>query len=160
MQLVHYSAAPVAEIRSAEQPSEDHFKPRGFWVSDDACEDNWRSWCEAEGFRLENLTHVHDVALAPDANILHLSSAYEIDAFTRAYSLETQQVWRNRDMDWRRLAREFQGIIITPYVWARRLDGDAGWYCSWDCASGCIWDARAITSIALREIRPMPEVAA
>ena len=58
-------------------------------------------------------------------------------------------------IDWRLVAEEWQGIVIAPYLWERRFDSDARWYYSWDCASGCIWDHRAIAAIELiGELRP------
>ena len=48
-------------------------------------------------------------------------------------------------INWRKVAKAFDGIIIPEYIYSRRLDGNASdWYYGWDCASGCIWDARAI----------------
>ena len=42
---------------------------------------------------------------------------------------------------------DYQGIIIAPYLWTRRHHESTGWYYSWDCASGVIWDARAIAEL-------------
>ena len=52
--------------------------------------------------------------------------------------------------NWAPTAAQYAGVIIAPYQWERRLDGDASdWYYGWDCASGCIWNADAIASIAV-----------
>ncbi len=151
--LVHYGASPVLQVRSAEQSGDGLGigKPNGLWVSVEGNGDGWREWCIAEEFNLVSLTHVHDVLLAPSANVLRLTDASEIDAFTfqflksnRQYSLDT--------IDWNRVARVYQGIIIAPYVWQRRLSRHSGWYYGWDCASGCIWDAATIASVTLREV--------
>jgi hypothetical protein len=56
------------------------------------------------------------------------------------------------EIEWRKVAERFDGIIIAPYIWQRRLDLESSWYYSWDCASGCIWNASAV-----REIVPMYE---
>lgn len=130
----------------------EYEKPRGCWITDDS-EDCWRSWCAGEGFNLEALTHKHEVDL-DETNILSLRSAYELDAFTREYSSTcrwgTNNEWVNRYIRWEDVAARYDGIIITPYQWARRME--LSWYYGWDCASGCIWNAAAIREIRLIEI--------
>jgi hypothetical protein len=152
MRLVHYSAQPISCVRSVEQSSKLDMKPRGLWVSDDACEDNWRTWCETENFSLGNLVYAHDVMLAESANILRLSGALDIDAFHDEWSRIAFSDYRT--IDWSAVARKYDGIIISPYIWNRRLDGRVHWYYGWDCASGCIWNAHAIASITSRAHPP------
>jgi hypothetical protein len=154
--LVHYSGAPVIEVRSVRQNGEHSGigKPCGFWLSVDGNEDGWRDWCLGESFGLEHLTHVHDVELAPDAEVLRLHGPAGIDAFTREYHEPSDRFYGR--INWSRVAERWQGIIIAPYVWSRRLHDGAKWYYSWDCASGCIWDARAVAGISLREVVPVP----
>jgi hypothetical protein len=160
MRLVHYADGPVSEVRSVEQSRELMMKPSGLWVSDDDCEDNWRAWCEDEGFRPDRLTHVHDVTLVPNANVLILRSAGDIDAFSREAwpQFEVQSLpdalFRPWVRPWDRIAQKYGGLIITPYIWERRLSYylsiRTDWYYGWDCASGCIWDPTVIASISLR----------
>lgn len=150
-QLAHYSAEPVTAIRSVEQLERPHFKPAGFWLSVDGNEDGWKEWCEGEEWGLERLACVHDVKLTPQANIFHLKSAADIDAFDVRFRSPIARDFSYFMIDWRSVAATYQGIIIAPYIWERRLSLDgANWYYAWDCASGCIWDASAIESITLR----------
>lgn len=166
MKLVHYSASPLWPIALTERIQQlgddtDFMKPRGLWVSDDDCEDNWRTWCIAEDFHLECLNYAHDVELNPDADGLILRSAEDIDAFTDEYhfwpypELAPPHYRSRMWIDWPRVRERYAGLIITPYIWSRRLSlgdtPDAMWYYGWDCASGCIWDTKAIASIKLRE---------
>ncbi len=141
--LSHFSHRRVKAVASREQ-EKDGFKPHGFWVSVDG-EDDWEKWCVAESFHLPSLAIRHRVTLAPHANILLIDSVAGIDQLTRQYSNDVTR-WR-RYIDWQPIGKLYDGIIIAPYQWERRLDGDAGWYYSWDCASGCIWHPRAIASI-------------
>lgn len=156
MRLVHYGSGPVTGVHSVKQEggrAARGFKPNGFWVSDDDDEQSWPKWCRDEDYGIGSLTHVHDVTLARDARIRFLSSPADIDLFTHLYGQPLYPGGRAHSaINWSRLATECQGIIITPYIWGRRLDGDADWYYARDCASGCIWDAAAVASIALREI--------
>lgn len=122
------------------------FKPRGFWVSVDG-PDDWEGWCTSEGFRLERLAIRHRVTVTDAANILRMSCGAELDDFTRRYAGEWDS-FRGNKIDWPKVAGDYDGIIIAPYVWSCRLDGpSSGWYYSWDCASGCIWNLDAIASI-------------
>lgn len=160
MRLLHYAAEPFSgPILSREQRDRisTHEKPRGLWVSVEG-EDDWPAWCRGERFRLDGLTHVHEVALAPGARVLRLASAFEIDAFTAQYARPFRLgTYECQGIDWRAVASDHQGLIIAPYIWSRRLDGGANWYYGWDCASGCIWDAEAVASVALLEVVPVPE---
>jgi hypothetical protein len=160
MRLVHYSDRPIGtlEVRAqAPAPIHEGFKPLGLWVSDDDCEDNWRAWCISTGIVLEQLTHVHDVDLAPDANVLRLTSASEIRAFTRDWSFVDPDFSVIRQIRWPDVMTAYDGMIITPYIWSMRLDMESFWYYGWDCASGCIWHPRAIALVRLREVVPVPE---
>lgn len=152
MKLIHFSATPVTEVYAKDPDSRyRRDKPAGLWVSDEDAEDSWSTWCRSEEFRLDGLKIAHAVTLADDARILYLRGAADIDEFTRRYAIESDPIaWKIYGIDWAAVGREYQGIVITPYVWSRRLDGP-GWYYGWDCASGCIWDPAAIASITVVE---------
>lgn len=169
MDLIHYSSAPLGRIRSARQERDGnaapHSKPNGLWVSVKG-EWDWPSWCQAESFALDRMGHATRVLLAPTAKMLHLNGADEIDEFTARYSVPwgpprpgSKFDWRR--IDWRAVASKYHGLIIAPYCWERRLAHHTSWYYGWDCASGCIWNARAIraTEAAPAEC-PMREVVA
>lgn len=125
-------------------------KPCGFWITDDS-EYCWRSWCIAERFVLDLLTHKHEIELE-ESNILFLRSVNDLDRFTYRYSVEKWVGRRRNIIDWPRVAKEYSGIIITPYQWSRRMHDSCRWYYLWDCASGCIWQASAIKAIRLIDI--------
>ena len=157
MKLLHYSDKPiVGEIKLPAGPRRSvDYKPRGLWVSVEG-EYDWKWWCEAEGFRLDQLGVVQEVTLAPTANILHLHSSEELDSFTAKYGEELYPGQHSssliKGINWRKVALDYQGIIIAPYIWARRMD--LMWYYGWDCASGCIWDVKAIASIVVQSSVP------
>lgn len=148
--LSHYSNEPVVTVRSVEQgwrygmPSV-YEKPSGLWVSVDG-EDDWTAWCKSERFAIGTIHH--RVWLAPGANLLWCDCANDLDCLTERYGAERSGFsWRQIAIDWARVAGDYQGIIIAPYIWSRRLHDAYSWYYSWDCASGCIWDADAIELI-------------
>ena len=120
-------------------------KPTGFWLSVD---DDWRRWNDGEGCTYAD---ADPVAFDVDpTRCLWLRNVDDLDRFTNDYARENAP-WRYGrhdfySLDWAPLTDLYAGIIIAPYQWGRRLDGEAsGWYYTWDCASACIWDLSAIS---------------
>jgi len=153
MDLQHFSEKPLGEIRSTLQPDDPYqMKPKGLWISDES-NLGWSEWCREEDFGIERLACCHRIVLNPKADILLVETVEDIDIFTKAYMkpplAEAGPFLRSYCMDWVRVAKNFEGMIITPYLWDRRLSQEAFWYYSWDCASGCIWNATAIESVEL-----------
>lgn len=180
MIVQHYAAVEKARTDFRSIPAEEQSpgllrdgygpigKPIGTWITVPEGNPSWNEWCEGEGFALHGLAYLHEIVLADDA-LLHIARADQLDAFHRYYA---RDVWAEEGMsgnytkymvDWRRVQRETgkAGILIAPYFWAYRLgrmdaaEGDitnqvSDWYYGWDCASGCIWDAKAIVSVTCR----------
>lgn len=153
MRLVHYNKNGVWEQRfngekDFPQPHPDHdgFKPKGLWVSVEGPHD-WRWWCEAEQFRVDNLAHAFEIVLKPEARILMIDSLPAIDAFHRKHAVRPPRIPSMAVIDWQEVARHWDGIIIAPYQWERRLAIEFMWYYGWDCASGCIWSMSAVQSV-------------
>lgn len=147
----HYSRhpAPITEVYPCRQRPD--MKPRGLWLSVEGDGDGWRDWCEANQPRwVAEWTHIYNVTLAPNANVLLLTSPAEIWDFNKRYSCSSP--WDSRIfwyIAWDKVSAAYDGIVIAPYQWACRLDEEAPWYYGWDCASGCIWEPRAIASLEL-----------
>lgn len=166
MKLIHYSDKYLTEIRDCDQKADSHAshigKPIGLWVSVDG-EDDWFAWCRGEGYCLENLGYPTEIALAADANILIVSTPQGIEDLTEKFGDYPTYAQTEYDrnlfgkgwIDWCAFGELFDGIIIAPYQWSHRLNNAARWYYSWDCASGCIWRARAVQSLT-----PLPFVEA
>jgi hypothetical protein len=161
MRLVHYSDEPILTLLEIERGGgmrENFFKPHGFWLSVDDANLSWREWCIDNTFCLDRLTHVHDVTLARDANVLVITDPAGIHAvteeFTNAAAVERWS--RAYSLDWPKMRTRYDGLIITPYLWECRLEPSCMWYYAWDCASGVIWQRRAIAAVTLREVVPVP----
>ena len=143
MKLVHYSPQLITTLYSPRETDDSRVKPRGFWVSDDGCEDNWRSWCESEQFRIDIMAYAYDIDLNPDINLLTISSANELLDFTRSFLRSPMDPAIDiYAIDWNRVTSEFDGIVISPYQ--RECRHELMWYYGWDCASGCIWNVDKI----------------
>ncbi len=165
MKFYHWASKPV-KLRRMSYLQSGNPKPNGLWF--DAGED-WRQWCEAMQFRLEDLRYRHNVTILDTSGILYLRRAKDIDAFTRTYGRnisggirllqnandrdaftrkygrdlfsEIQAQFSNYIM-WEEVAAKYSGIIIVPYRLSRR--DTYLWYYGWHCASGCVWDTNVI----------------
>lgn len=142
--LIHFSSAGTVVVESRDQKPGGslggQFKPSGLWVSDEN-DHGWSAWCADESYGRGQ--HAYTVNLTPAAKILKITTPEELVEFDRQF--------RSADayyVDWQSVAAHWQGVIISPYQWSLRLS-DVRWYYSWDCASGCIWDAAAIAGLTL-----------
>ena len=152
MRLIHWSEKPITSVCDTVQTSMN-FKPDGLWVSDEDAEQSWSSWCESEMPHWINLPYVYEITLNPNANILFISTIEELDNFNDHYIIDSskRQKIHFDAISWQILAQDYDGILITPYHLSRRYD--LMWYASWDCASGCIWNAIAVSK--LETLRPV-----
>lgn len=141
-ELLHFSVKPLTAVRDTTQDETPGPKPSGLWVSVGTA---WPEWCLAEEFGVDRLVSVNRIVLAPNANILRLASPRDLDDFTGAYSTDARDSVSRYSIAWDRVAARYDGILIAPYVWERRMA--LLWYYGWDCASGCLWNARAVSSI-------------
>jgi len=134
MRLVHWADEPLSEIYEVIQGGAPD-KPRGLWVSDESAF-GWRDWCHVEEYPCGKVGT--PVELLPGHNVLILRTADQVLAFSREFAVSAGVV------DWVRVAKHYDGIIITPYQPELRLTPETQWYYSWDCASGCIWRPRLV----------------
>ena len=148
MVLEHYSYSKIESLYSTEQIDNGNLKPTGLWVSVKG-EYDWPTWCKSEEFRNTDLQYKYIIELAENANILYISSSKQLVNFTESYTKYSKTPSYYSRIDWERVANEYQGLIISPYIWDCRLLSVTFWYYGWDCASGCIWDHTAIASIKL-----------
>lgn len=131
--LLHYSSKPLLRVESQEQElpliRSSYDKPVGLWVSVQGDRD-WEEWCRAESFGEDRLVLSHRIILSDAAKILRLKRAFELDDFTDEYGFEVgSSSWSRKGIDWKRLATIYQGIIIAPYQWSRRLETPvSSWY--------------------------------
>lgn len=115
------------------------FKPRGLWYS---CGSEWDDWCRYEMPEwITKSPYVYRI----EVNLSRMLVIRDDDDF-RAF--ESSYLVRGRGMaviDWKAVARDYDGIEICPYQNQRRMSSD--WYYGWDVASGCIWGSGAFKSV-------------
>lgn len=161
MRLIHYSPFKIAQIEDTKQDERKLFssynKPHGLWLSDED-DYGWGEWCKAENYRLDRLTYQYAISVTRDANILYILTVKQLDDFTVKYGYAPEKVEivpeisgelfdMPEGINWKKVAEDYDGIVITPYQWERRMTQSTNWYYGWDCASGCIWNAKAIGGI-------------
>lgn len=171
---IHFSSTASQIVMSNKGQDEIlksgmYFKPKGLWITPEYAPNNWRDWCMGEDFRTGDLNFIHDVKFKPDANLLRLENAQDIDIFTDQYGYslmatmlahdpsvsESHRAWRENRRDavhWDKVAEKYDGILIPNYIFERRFMHGADWYYPWDCASGCVWSCDAVESITVRPI--------
>lgn len=149
MNLYHYSGKILKRLTPKPQYlHKDNFKPSGFWVS---VEDDWERWCKQEDFGVQSLKYKHKVKLTDNAKIYLISNPGELATFTARYGNGPYGT-----IFWERVAIDYDGIIIAPYLWPCRLE--YSWYYPWDVASGCIWNYSVIDSIVLVKTLELEEI--
>lgn len=148
MKLLHYSAKPFTFDRNHVYRESGCGKPCGFWLSVEG-EDDWQEWCGSNDFGLGQ--HVYEVELTSAANVLHIPSSGALHNFNGYYGKPGFSP-RLGDIDWDRVAADYDGIIIAPYQWVVRMESAFFWYYSWDCASGVIWNLGAVEAVREREM--------
>lgn len=135
---------PYLKDRTSEQGV--GMKPKGLWISDPFGEYDWWEWNEDEQF-FDLTKQTHHKVWVDMTDILVLSSLSEIEGLGAKFPADKPKELSEYFVDWRKVARDFKGILITPYNWDARWSSVSPWYNGWDCASGCIWNTSAIVSL-------------
>jgi hypothetical protein len=79
---------------------------------------------------------------------LTINTAAGIDKFSRQYGDKSKNIrFTSFYIDWEMVCGEYDGIIISPFCWERRLE--VMWYYTWDCASGCVWNLSAVIGVTI-----------
>ena len=153
LRFIRYSCEPVTGLDTiGVDGSEDRgSKPDGvmwFSVVGEDGSDGWKDHCEATGKKLQR--YRTELFLHQDA-IRWVQTAAEIDALTNEYGYFraapelrlSERKYPTTAICWKRLADKYDGIVIAPWCAERGQQEDL-WYCTWDCASGCVWKKRAV----------------
>ncbi len=170
MNLYHYSKDPQLEIRSRKAMLEmerdlvaalrpnDPRRPQllswldpvrtfgrgnkpvyAFWFSDED-EYGWSEWNIENEHGLDEYCRRYPVVLSPAVPWLTIAGEDDLDRFSRQYGIQDTGRHRYDRIDWDQVKADCAGVVITPYVWSRRSYTSAGWYMTWDCASGFAFD--------------------
>lgn len=151
MRLTHWSSAELPPLYNCtqEETLRVYNKPKGLWLSDESQVESWHWWCTSEDFRPEHLS-VQTIFEVDMTNVLHLKNADDLMQFSRNYNepLKRRDRYIDYPINWKLVAEDYKGILITPYIWECRLGNLlTQWYYLWDCASGCFWDVSCLQLI-------------
>lgn len=163
--LMHYSGDTIEkldpEFHKVYRIMRDLFhKPIGLWfsVEDHPNDETWKTWCEAEEFRLDELKLKYLIKLKMDANIILLDTPEKIVQFGVDNELKDHSILPKFEipgikyipwLDWKNIMERADGIIIAPYQNSCIGYGICTWYWGWDCSSGCIWNINCIEKFEL-----------
>ena len=141
--LYHYSKHNLTALKSASfsRNQDVNDKPKGLWVS---VEDAWEEWCKEQEYQLSHLKVKVKVELLAYNNVLWLYTEEEFEEFQCLFGVSR---YDSLLINWRKVAEEYGGIIISPYFWGFRLASNSLWYYGWDCASGCIWNEEEVENL-------------
>lgn len=128
MPYYHWSENEFS-LRQMSYLQKKEYKPNGLWFDVDA---SWLEFCQEEwSTNLPRVKFAYEVEF-PEAEILHIQGELELERFTREYSTKFLKVGKRfYPINWPEVAKDYKGILISPYVWAAY---------GWDIESGCIWD--------------------
>ena len=118
-------------------------KPRGLWLSDDS-DYGWAQWCRDEKYQIGRLDYVTRIEV-DTSRLAVLSTPHLVREFTARYMTHDQTRSNGYGVDWARAAKDYAGILATPYWWECRLDDSVEWYYVMDCASACVWDLSVVS---------------
>jgi hypothetical protein len=141
---IRVDRSPILTFKTVDE-QDDPMKPKGLWY---AIGMEWMDWCDLEGENdwLYN-RYVHKITTDPQ-HILMIRSKKDFWMLKEKYKHSTPSYCGSYyEISWKRIAKDYAGIEISPYQWKYRLDVNFDWYYSWDVASGCIWNEKAIKKI-------------
>ena len=119
-------------------------KPRGLWYSFGPA---WIEWLTndykelGKGYSWENnrvggYSNIYVLSLN-QKNVCCIHNLKAFDKFNKKYGTKN-----NQGIYWEKVERDYAGIEIK--FMQQRC---SGWYDSWDCSSGCIWNKKAVRRI-------------
>lgn len=123
------------------------FKPNGYWYS---CNNSWYNWIIEEKMLewLHNYIYkininrnvITDIRNKDKNKLLVIKNIADLDTFNDMYGVQTKDYYRI--INWSKVSKDYGGIEICPYFISKKFDYI--WYNTFDVASGCIWNTKAI----------------
>lgn len=129
------------EINFREKPNQDiEYKPNGLWYGIGTA---WIDYTR-DTFPYREQEHMFKIDV-DESQMKIIRTLEEMAAFDEEYGVQHDRIHYNRFIDYVRVARDYGGIEIAPYI--NDAYGKFMWYNSWDVPSGCIWRKGVITKI-------------
>ena len=135
-------------FKKVYKQSNSDFKPNGFWYS---YYNDWYNFIqkEAQQFQYKYIHKINinskvltDIKNKNKDKILVINNLKDFDIFNKRYGHIHHGENKKFDVvNWKKVSKDYGGIEIGPYLIKRR---HLSWYYSFDVASGCIWNIKAI----------------
>lgn len=127
--------------RPSMQKDEVGYKPQGLWYG---VGPSWLNWVRNEMPDWET-EHMFEIQV-DESRLLKLSDEDDLALFTTRYGGKKDYgTWHISLIDWSKVAEDYGGIEIAPYIYKARMKYD--WYYPWDVASGCLWASGMVKAI-------------
>lgn len=148
---IHMSKTLVRDLGGKTPSQKTDMKPKGFWYG---FGNSWINWVKANepDWMGEHIYKVH----INTTNVLRINNRSDFMRFHEKYkvSIKYGVAYHISQIDWRKVASQYSGIEIVPYLNEFRLKEGYSWYYGWDVASGCVWKSSAVTK--LESLTPVP----
>jgi len=154
MVWIHYSKSqkPIKKLLDDSEciHQHTHWKPLGLWLSEST---KWMSWMKSEMPEwVDDVKNIYKVSIKRKSNILTISSLKEMEEFTEKYGV-------NSYIDWKKVCKEYDGIIfknyeknrteifsIQDYEVLKKYIDKYYWYYAVDISSACIFRPSKVVS--------------
>lgn len=121
-------------------------KPNGLWY---CVGFGWLDFTTSDFqdfYTIGNRVYAFEISLE-GLNVLKITSYEELVKFEEIYLAPSENEYmkdKKFDIDWSKVAENYDGIEIAPYIYKARMGHM--WYYGWDVASGCIWNTTNLKS--------------
>ena len=139
----HYSNKELIFDELLVREQEEHYKPKGVWLS---YENEWLDWCEREGFSTCNLStcNIYRTKLKYD-NLYVIKTLDDLITLNKKYPAEYS-------IDWKKLSSDYEGIVFENYYSIKKellpnfnfCQNNLTWFLGIDVNSACIWNPKNV----------------
>ncbi len=142
MKRIHVTSKEIKVLRNVRQMK--CYKPYGLWYGID---NSWKDWCKSEmPEQFELYKYLYELKINI-SKILQIRTLSGLRRFANKYKVMIDESNFISIINWFKVSKEYYGIEINPHLWRSMFNTNYIWYYGWDCASGCIWNKKAIKNI-------------
>ena len=104
----------------------------GLWSSPEGYY-TWKEWCEGNSFHLDRLKESFRFKLKPNAKVLVLYNAKDLESLPRIKEYEGDYKLFNEDIDFEAISKEYDAILVFVYAGEDYFDNLYQALYGWDC---------------------------
>jgi len=128
----HVASQPFKNIEDKDQDKTSwvgcglYTNPQGVWIS---CSLSWQKYIGNKPNQWSLATYIYEVV--PSDTILKISSLKELKKFIDEYMNEKKHLKIYDVIDWDRVKKDYDGLIICPYLGNKIWGKNANKFCMW-----------------------------